>query len=299
MRAIMNVLCVHKRVPVRRVMGYRTGALQTCSYATYRHLVNKVIAASGLAKYVIVIYLTYTACERHSFSHTTTTGRVGMRHLSATMSAKNTLWMSMALAAGIVAAWLVVVLATPTKPAEAAFPGNNGKIVFVSQRGGSDAEIVTIKANGDNETNLTNNGMDDFTPAFSANGKKIVFASNRSGNREIFTMSADGTHQKNVTRSASFDSHPAWSPDGTKIAFSSSRNGNTDIFVINQDATGLTRITTSPKADTQPAWSPDGTMIAFSWRGRIFVMKAAPVIRNEAITDPKGTSSDSNWQPLR
>jgi hypothetical protein len=47
-----------------------------------------------------------------------------MRHLSAPMLAKHTLWMSVALAAGILAAWLVVVLVTPTKRAEAAFPGS-------------------------------------------------------------------------------------------------------------------------------------------------------------------------------
>jgi hypothetical protein len=50
-----------------------------------------------------------------------------MRHLSATMTAKYTLWMCVALAAATLAVWLVVVLATPTKPAEAAFPGQNGR----------------------------------------------------------------------------------------------------------------------------------------------------------------------------
>ena len=67
-----------------------------------------------------------------------------MRHLSAKMSAKTTLWMCVALAAATLAAWVVVVLATPTKRAEAASSGNNGKLAFVSG-----SEIVTMKANGD------------------------------------------------------------------------------------------------------------------------------------------------------
>jgi Tol biopolymer transport system component len=204
-----------------------------------------------------------------------------MRHLGATMVAKNTLWMCVALAAGILAAFLVVVLGTPIKPAEAAFPGNNGKIVFQSRLSGHDSEIVTMNANGDNKTQLTNNRDRDGEPAFSANGKKIAFMSDRSGGGDIYTMSANGTDKKRGTTSESRDSQPAWSPDGTRIAFSSNRNGNTDIYVINKDGSGLTRLTTSGQRDIYPAWSPDGTRIAFqraipNGAVKIYVMKAAP-----------------------
>jgi hypothetical protein len=115
-----------------------------------------------------------------------------VRHLSATMSAKTTLWMCVALAAAIVAAFLVVVLGTPTKRAEAAFPGNNGKIAFVSRVSHTDTEIVTMKANGDNKTALTHNRVGDSSPDFSANGKKIAF----EHNGDIVTMSANGTNKK-------------------------------------------------------------------------------------------------------
>jgi len=81
-----------------------------------------------------------------------------MRHLSATMRAKNTLWMCVASAAAILAAFLVVVLATPTKPAEAAFPGKNGKIAYAATNiHGVYSQIFTINANGDNRTRLTFN----------------------------------------------------------------------------------------------------------------------------------------------
>jgi Tol biopolymer transport system component len=234
-----------------------------------------------------------------------------MRHLSATMAAKNTLWMYVALAAAILAAWLVVVLATPTKPAEAAFPGKNGKIAFVS-RLDSGREILTMKPNGDNKTILTNNDhVDNFDPAFSPNGKKIAFSSPRGlSSGDIFTMSANGTDIKRVTKSESSDIDPAWSPDGTKIAFSSLRNGNFDIYVINKDGSGLTRITTSPQGDFQPAWSPDGTKIVF-WgktlvpnvhsKG-IYVMKAAPeseTNRPKRLTGDRFDSFSPDWQPLR
>ena len=228
-----------------------------------------------------------------------------MRHLSATMSAKTTLWMCVALAAAILAAWLVVVLGTPTKPAEAAFPGNNGKIAF--QCNNPDQEICTMKANGDNKTQLTDNQAFNANPAFSPNGKKIAFQSPRNGKQDIFTMNANGTHQKRVTRSRKHDFTPSWSPDGTRIAFASQRHGNTDIYVINQDATGLTRLTTSQRHDSSPAWSPDGTKIAFQ-RGpsasssKIYVMKAAREsetnIPQRLTTSGSGVDEfDPAWSP--
>jgi tol-pal system beta propeller repeat protein TolB len=138
--------------------------------------------------------------------------------------------------------------------------------------------IVTMKPNGDNKTQLTNDRTYADYPAFSPNGKRIAFASTRSGNGDIYTMSANGTDKKRVTTSESGEGDPAWSPNGTKIAFVRAGNGNKDIYVMNKDGTGLTRLTTSPRSDTDPAWSPDGTRIAFS-RGiagpKIYVMKAA------------------------
>ena len=197
-----------------------------------------------------------------------------MSHLSAPMTAKTTLWMCVALAAGILAAWLVVVLGTPTKRAEAAFPGKNGKIVFESHPDLDNSEIVTMNANGDNKTILTNTRTWVSDPAFSPNGKTIAFTRVRSDNPDIYTMSANGTDIKRVTRSESADFDPAWSPDGTKIAFASGRNGNTDIYVINKDGTGLTRLTTSPQFDSDPAWSPDGTRIAFAInRTKLYTIK--------------------------
>jgi TolB protein len=176
------------------------------------------------------------------------------------MLAKHTLWMCVALAAAILAAFLVVVLATPTKPAEAAFPGQNGKIAFVSDLG--DREILTMNANGDNKTNLTNNRARDEDPAFSANGKKIAFTNNRSGNLDIFTMSATGTHQNRVTTGESREGDPAWSPDGTKIAFERKRGSDSTfgIFVMKaapESATNRPKLISGNQVDSDsPDWQP-------------------------------------------
>jgi dipeptidyl aminopeptidase/acylaminoacyl peptidase len=72
-------------------------------------------------------------------------------------------------------------------PAEATFPGNNGKIAFQSDRGGS-YEIYTMNRNGKKIDKLTTNQAPDEDPAFSPDGKRIAFMSDRDGDSDIYTM---------------------------------------------------------------------------------------------------------------
>jgi TolB protein len=101
-------------------------------------------------------------------------------------------------------------LTETAKPAKATFPGANGKIAFESNRDGN-SEIYVMKADGSNQTNLTNNAAADYSPAVSPNGKMIAFTSNRDGNFEIYSMNAlDGSKQKNRTNNAANDALPDW-----------------------------------------------------------------------------------------
>src|SRR3954453_10718062 len=65
-----------------------------------------------------------------------------------------------------------LLLTQAGKPAQAAFPGQNGKIAFVSFRDGNE-EIYTMNPDGSGQTRLTNNGSFDESPSFSPDGKKI------------------------------------------------------------------------------------------------------------------------------
>lgn len=85
----------------------------------------------------------------------------------------------------------LLALATLAKPAEAAFPGVNGKIVFQSSRitadnPQGDYEIFSINQDGTGVKQLTFNNRDDREPAFSRLGARIAFVSNRDGNYEIY-----------------------------------------------------------------------------------------------------------------
>ncbi len=172
----------------------------------------------------------------------------------------------MAAAAALALGLLAMLTA---KPAEAAFPGKNGKIAFVSNRDTGGGEIYTIKPDGSGATRITFPTGGNSDPAFSPDGAKIAF----KRSNDIYVMSAngmnsDGTGTQRITNTPVVESEPAWSPDGSKIAFVASAfevDGSTDfeIWVMNADGTGRTLLTNNSFSDTQPAWSPDGARIAF------------------------------------
>src|SRR5215208_6431905 len=85
----------------------------------------------------------------------------------------------------------LILLAVEAEPAEATFPGKNGKIAFQSDGGGS-YEIYTMNRNGKKINKLTTNRAPDEDPAFSPNGKRIAFMSDRSGDSDIYTMTVKG-----------------------------------------------------------------------------------------------------------
>lgn len=174
-----------------------------------------------------------------------------------------------ALAALTVVLALCLLALVSVKPAEAAFPGKNGKIAFVSNRDAGGGEIYSMKPDGTGVTRITFRNGGHTDPAYSPDGTKIAFM--RSNDIYVMNangMNSDGTGAQPITNTPVVESEPAWSPDGSKIAFVASAfevDGSTDfeIWVMNADGTGRTLLTNNTFPDTQPAWSPDGTRIAF------------------------------------
>jgi Tol biopolymer transport system component len=191
--------------------------------------------------------------------------------------------MSVLLAA--IALALAAMLLAPAEPAEAAFPGTNGKIAFVSTRDGNE-EIYTMNPDG-TVRRLTNNSARDFEPVFSPDGAFITFTSFRDGNAEIYRMTDVGSGLTRLTFHPEYDENPVFSPDGEKIAFASSRAGGTSqIYTMNASPEGATNVPrrltfNDPGGARNPAWSltPAGEKIAFSGiadgNTEIFHMNAA------------------------
>jgi TolB protein len=152
---------------------------------------------------------------------------------------------------------------------------NGKRIVFQRDfdpvRGQVDFDILTMRANGAHEHNLTNSpGVQDFDPDWSPDGRRIAFTSERDGDGEIYTMKPNGRGVRQLTFNAVPDGDASWSPDARKIAFSSERDAvpetpfQVEIYTMRADGSDQTRLTFDDLSDFLPAWSPDGRQIVFA-----------------------------------
>jgi hypothetical protein len=145
---------------------------------------------------------------------------------------------ALAAAAGTLAAvgllLLIMLVVLYAQPAEANYPGTNGKIAY-SGWDGNDLEIYTINPDGGSNVKVTNNQSGNEAPAYSPNSKKIAYSGWDGQDWEIYTVNPDGGGRKNVTNNNTDDENPAYSPSGTKIAYSGRDANDWDIYTINPD----------------------------------------------------------------
>jgi Tol biopolymer transport system component len=174
----------------------------------------------------------------------------------------------------VVAAVCVGGLAAGVGPAPAAFPGQNGKIVFAHLDGGDErrSDIYTVTPNGRHLRNLTpDSPAADDSPRWSADGRKIAFWSTRrgpdnpTGDQEIFVMNASGSGLRQITRNKVDDGGPAWSPNGDRLMFHRFLDDDhADLMTVRVNGRGERNLTRSPGiSDRYGVWSPDGREIVF------------------------------------
>ena len=200
-------------------------------------------------------------------------------------------------------------------PAQATFPGTNGRIAFSEgvQVPTDDlsvpSQIFTIEPNGTGLAQLTNvaGGQTAALPDISADGKRIVFESNASGPYEIWVMNADGSGQAKLTHRSGFEAfQPSWSPDGAHIVFSSCGEplgfpGYCDIDVMNADGTGVHRLVGGHRYHLRPEYSPNGNRIVFS-SDRKGLISALWAVRSDGsklkrLTPPHLEAFWPDWAP--
>jgi Tol biopolymer transport system component len=204
----------------------------------------------------------------------------------------------------------VVVLGATISPAQATFPGKNGKIAFthifqkiLDEGALVTSDIYTVNPDGTNLTNLTadtSTSVSEGEPAWSPDGTKIAFSSDLNNKSpgyldDIYVMDADGSNPKRLTNNDYREQFVgSWSPDGAKMVLSCYRTvwGHNEICRADADGSNNIRLTTSENSEA-PAWSPDGTKIAFTGSGGIHTMN--PDGSNQTRVTAGGDQGD--WSP--
>jgi Tol biopolymer transport system component len=158
------------------------------------------------------------------------------------------------------------------------------RLVFYSDRQNGINQIYSLSlAQPQNVTRLTNDGANDYDPAFMPDGR-VVYKSNRSdGYGDIWLMNADGTSPANLT--ASMTTTEEWKPcplDAKRIVFTSRQANGTaasdELYLLNLTTNISTRLTNNSVPDWFPSPNPKDP------NKFLFISKAQP-------TDPDGIYS--------
>jgi Tol biopolymer transport system component/DNA-binding winged helix-turn-helix (wHTH) protein len=127
--------------------------------------------------------------------------------------------------------------------AEAQFSPDGKRVVFSSNRSGSD-EIWVCDSNGSNAIALTSFGGPQLgSPRWSPDGKRIAFDANIEGQFDIQIINADGGRPHRLTANAPHNFTPGWSHDGKWIYFGSTRSGKRQVWKMPAEGGEAARVT--------------------------------------------------------
>jgi len=146
-------------------------------------------------------------------------------------------------------------------PAQAAFPGKNGRVVMAAFRDANDPELYSIDTASGASIRLTHDTRWDDEPAVSADGAKIAWRKSS----DIWVMDADGQGQRPVFESRGGASDPAFFPDGRLVAsVNLSPPDAVALYAMDLDGQNRIRLTGTDIDAHQAVVSPSGKKIAFT-----------------------------------
>lgn len=170
-------------------------------------------------------------------------------------------------------AWLVVCLVACGDGSTSPANDPRGTMLGVSGTG-SASEIFTMRPDGTERRQLTNNSVLDNDPDWSPDGSHIVYISAVDSvpgaparRRDVFVMNSDGSGSHRLFQAVDGPgaTHPRWSPDGTRISFDAFDPAlfGFQPFVMNADGSNVKLIRSMGGENFGLEWSPDGTRFLF------------------------------------
>jgi dipeptidyl aminopeptidase/acylaminoacyl peptidase len=149
-------------------------------------------------------------------------------------------------------AWFGALMATfaLAVPAQATFPGENGRVAYTWSRGGEAFEtgphprlvgVVSVRPDGTARMLVARGGSQ---PAYSPDGRLIAFLRSQ----RLWVARADGSGARPVTPSGWLVGDQEWSPGGTRLAFvrGFDERVRSAVYTVEHDGSGLQRLLKAP-----------------------------------------------------
>src|SRR5471032_1255716 len=139
-------------------------------------------------------------------------------------------------------------------------------IAFFSRKGGNAINTWTVRPDGSQARQITNQAGESRQPWWSPDGQTLALSADHgTGRFQVWLMNADGSDSRAITTAGSYE-QPFWSPDGQRIAISAKIDGpHHRIYIMRSDGAEV-RAIGQPEGveNVHPTWSPDGGSIVFT-----------------------------------